>query len=228
MSSTLLLLLLAAFLVALFHAILPDHWMPIAMLARTQRWPMRRALRVAAWAGFGHIAGSLILGVILLALGYGLERNFAHFARYQDEILGGILLITGAGLLLWQMIRGAPHPHPHPHDHDHDHDHDHHGHDHTGHASLGRSWWTLMVAGVAASPDGAFVPVLIAALPLGTLAITAVLLTYSLATLVLILLLVWLATWLGLRWRWAWLDRNGERLSPLILMILGLVLVVGL
>ncbi|OFC39733.1 hypothetical protein BAE29_06570, partial [Acidithiobacillus caldus] len=70
-----------------------------------------------------------------------------------------------------------------------------------------------MVAGVAASPDGAFVPVLIAALPLGTLAITAVLLTYSLATLVLILLLVWLATWLGLRWRWAWLDRNGERLS---------------
>ncbi|WP_348550114.1 hypothetical protein [Acidithiobacillus sp.] len=85
-----------------------------------------------------------------------------------------------------------------------------------------------MVAGVAASPDGAFVPVLIAALPLGTLAITAVLLTYSLATLVLILLLVWLATWLGLRWRWAWLDRNGERLSPLILMILGLALVAGL
>ena len=80
----------------------------------------------------------------------------------------------------------------------------------------------------AASPDGAFVPVLIAALPLGTLATTAELLTYSLATLVLILLLVWLATWLGLRWRWAWLDRNGERLNPLILMILGLALVVGL
>lgn len=222
MSSTLLLLLLAAFLVAFFHAILPDHWMPIAILARTQRWPMRRALRVAAWAGFGHIAGSLVLGIILLALGYGLEENFAHFARYQDQILGAILLITGAGLLLWQMMHGAPHPHPHPHPHDH------YGHDHTEHTSLGRSWWTLMVAGVAASPDGAFIPVLIAALPLGTLAITAVLLTYSMATLILILFLVWLATWLGLRWRWVWLDRNGERLSPLILIILGLVLVVGL
>ena len=63
---------------------------------------------------------------------------------------------------------------------------------------------------------------------MGTLAITAVLLTYSLATLVLIMLLVWLATWLGLHWRWAWLDRNSERLSLVILMILGLVLVVGL
>jgi putative Mn2+ efflux pump MntP len=217
MSSALLLLLLAAFLVAFFHAILPDHWIPIAILARTQRWTMGRALRVAAWAGFGHIAGSLILGAILLALGFGLEQNFAHFARYQDQILGAILLITGAGLLLWQMLRGAPHPH----------EHEHHGHDHRAHASSGRSWWTLMVAGVAASPDGAFVPVLLAALPLGTLAITAVLLTYSLATLILIILLVWLATWLGLRWQWAWLDRNGERLSPLILIILGLILVVG-
>ena len=214
MSSTLLLLLLAAFLVAFFHAILPDHWMPIAILARTQRWPMRRALRVAAWAGFGHIAGSLVLGAILLVLGYGLEGNFAHFARYQDQILGGILLVTGTGLLLWQLLRGAPHPH------------EHHKHDHAGHASSKGSWVTLMIAGVAASPDGAFVPVLLAALPLGTLAITAVLLTYSLATLALILFLVWLATWLGFRWRWAWLDRNGERLSPAILVILGFILLI--
>ena len=214
MSSTLLLLLLAAFLVAFFHAILPDHWMPIAILARTQRWPMRRALRVAAWAGFGHIAGSLVLGAILLVLGYGLEGNFAHFARYQDQILGGILLVTGTGLLLWQLLRGAPHPH------------EHHEHDHVGHASSKGSWVTLMIAGVAASPDGAFVPVLLAALPLGTLAITAVLLTYSLATLALILFLVWLATWLGFRWRWTWLDRNGERLSPAILVILGFILLI--
>ncbi|WP_348550675.1 manganese efflux pump [Acidithiobacillus sp.] len=215
MSSTLLLLLLAAFLVAFFHAILPDHWMPIAILARTQRWPMRRALRVAAWAGFGHIAGSLVLGAILLVLGYGLEGNFAHFARYQDQILGGILLVTGTGLLLWQLLRGAPHPH------------EHHEHDHVGHASSKGSWVTLMITGVAASPDGAFVPVLLAALPLGTLAITAVLLTYSLATLALILFLVWLATWLGFRWRWDWLDRNGERLSPAILVILGFILLIG-
>ena len=214
MSSTLLLLLLAAFLVAFFHAILPDHWMPIAILARTQRWPMRRALRVAAWAGFGHIAGSLVLGAILLVLGYGLEGNFAHFARYQDQILGGILLVTGTGLLLWQLLRGAPHPH------------EHHEHDHVGHASSKGSWVTLMITGVAASPDGAFVPVLLAALPLGTLAITAVLLTYSLATLALILFLVWLATWLGFRWRWTWLDRNGERLSPAILVILGFILLI--
>ncbi|MEL5848895.1 MAG: hypothetical protein U7M05_05950 [Candidatus Igneacidithiobacillus chanchocoensis] len=68
-----------------------------------------------------------------------------------------------------------------------------------------------MVAGVAASPDGVLLPVL---------------LTYSLATPILIMLLVWLATWLGLCWRWTWLDRNGERLSPLILVILGLILVV--
>jgi len=217
MSSALVLPLLAAFLVALFHAVLPDHWMPIAILARTQRWPMGRALGVAAWTGVAHIAGSLVLGAVLLALGYGLERHrFTRIAKDQDLILGTFLFATGWGLFFWKTLHGSSHDPLHEHEHEH-----------KGHTAATRSWLTVMVAGVAASPDGAFVPVLLATLPLGTPSMTAVLITYSLTTLVSIVFLVGLATWLGLRWRWAWLDRNGERLAPLILVILGIVLVGG-
>ncbi len=85
-----------------------------------------------------------------------------------------------------------------------------------------------MAAGVAASPDGAFVPVLIAALPLGSLAVASVLVVYSLATIGLIITFVGLATLLGLRWRLAWLDRHGEILSPILLIGLGVALWAGL
>ena len=87
MPSAWLLVLVAAFLVAFLHAILPDHWMPIALLARTQHWNLRKALRVAAWAGFGHIACSLVLGVVLIALGFGLEQTFSAFSHVQGQFL---------------------------------------------------------------------------------------------------------------------------------------------
>ncbi len=84
-----------------------------------------------------------------------------------------------------------------------------------------------MVAGVAASPDGAFVPVLLAALPLGVITISSVLLIYSLATLMLIVIFVLLATWIGFRVRWAWFDKHGDAISPVILVLIGVFLLMS-
>jgi len=140
-SSTLALLLLAAFLVALLHAVPPDHWVPLAILARTQRWSMRRTWNAAAWAGFGHIAGFWVLGAVLLAPGYGLERPFTHFAKDQDLIPGAFLFATGWGLFFRQTLHGSSHNHPHEQEHE-------------GHSASKRSSPTFLVVGVAASPEG--------------------------------------------------------------------------
>lgn len=67
-TSSLLILLVAAFSVAALHAILPDHWMPIAVLARAERWSPERTFKVALLTGVGHIAGTLGLGAIPMAL----------------------------------------------------------------------------------------------------------------------------------------------------------------
>jgi hypothetical protein len=51
-------LILAAISVAGLHAVLPDHWMPVALVARAERWPLGHTLRVGIWTGVGHGIGS--------------------------------------------------------------------------------------------------------------------------------------------------------------------------
>lgn len=131
------LLLAAAAGVGIAHSILPDHWVPLAVIARTNRWSLGRTARVSFLASVGHVVVSLVLGILLAAAGLAL-RN-AVIAE-EGQIVGGMLVLTGLGFLVWALLArgrghthgGHAHPHPHPHTHEHDaHDHVHgHAHDH--------------------------------------------------------------------------------------------------
>lgn len=72
----LFLLVGAAAVVAIFHSILPDHWVPLAVVARTQRWSLLRVGRVTFLASLGHVIASLVLGGIVAVIGL----------RFQQEI----------------------------------------------------------------------------------------------------------------------------------------------
>ncbi len=151
-STSLLLLLGAAAIVAILHSILPDHWVPLAIVARTQRWSLLRVARVSALASAGHVIASLALGGIIALIGLQFQRQVD---TQQGHIIGGILILTGLGFLIWgQLGRGHGHTHTrghthdsvimhkhshaegrehsydHPHDHSHEHEDAEHGLDH--------------------------------------------------------------------------------------------------
>ena len=44
-------LLLAAGGVGFGHAVLPDHWVPLAVVGRTQRYPLSKVARLSGLAG---------------------------------------------------------------------------------------------------------------------------------------------------------------------------------
>jgi nickel/cobalt transporter (NicO) family protein len=90
--TTLPVVLLASAGVGFGHAVLPDHWAPLAVLARTRRYPLRRVLRQSLAAGLAHVVVSLLLGGILILVGLQLRASVQH---HQDLIVGGILLATG-------------------------------------------------------------------------------------------------------------------------------------
>ena len=152
MHTSLLLLLGAAAIVAILHSILPDHWVPLAIVARTQRWSLPRVTRVSALASVGHVVASLILGGIVAIIGLQFQRQLD---TQQGHIIGGILVLTGLGFLLWGFIGGGhghshsgeghthnhdtltarSHNEEHMHDHEqreeHSHEHEEHDHDHS-------------------------------------------------------------------------------------------------
>lgn len=131
------LLLAAAAGVGIAHSILPDHWVPLAVVARTNRWSLGRTAKVSFLASLGHVSVSLVLGVILAAAGLALRKTIV---AEEGQIVGGVLVLTGIGFLIWALLmRGHGHSHAHGHGDRHLHPHDHgsapaHGHeDDTGH-----------------------------------------------------------------------------------------------
>jgi ABC-type nickel/cobalt efflux system permease component RcnA len=241
-------LMLAAAGVGFGHAVMPDHWMPLAVLSRTRRYPTRRTVRLSLAAGVTHVLVSLVAGAVLVLV--GLQFRDA-VSRHTDGVVGGILLVTGLVFLVMELIgRGHGHSHEHhdqDHDHGHSHDHDHdHDHGHGDHSpgpdhshSRGHSHRhgpaparphtlaaVLVPFGAAASPDLTILPIFLAAGALGTGAATASLAAFAVVTVATIVGLT-TATAAGAKLLTAsWIDRGANLLTAGTLLLIG-VLVAG-
>ena len=104
-------LLAAAVSVAFFHSLAPDHWLPFVALAQGGRWPMAKLGWVTLLAGIGHVASSLLLGLLGLWAGLALHR-MQGMEAWRGSV--GIWLLIGFGVAyaLWGL-KHAQHHHPH-------------------------------------------------------------------------------------------------------------------
>ncbi|HJP74274.1 MAG TPA: hypothetical protein VJ914_08400 [Pseudonocardiaceae bacterium] len=221
-------LLLAAAGVGIGHAVLPDHWVPLAVLSRAQRYPLRRTLRLSAAAGVAHVLLSLLLGAVVIAVGLRFRGVIEH---NEALVVGGLLALTGASYLVVELLgKGHHHPHPgdHAHTHEHGHGHDHgHGHGH-GQATAVKERRTKLLAvvlpfGAAASPDLTILPVFLAASALGVGAAVGAIVVFALATLGTIVGLTVLAAGSAARLRSALIDRYAGPITALVLLVIGLL-----
>ena len=225
--SSISLLLLAAAVVAVLHSILPDHWVPLAVVARTQRWGLLRVARVSALASVGHVVSSLVLAGIVAAVGLRFQHQLE---AQQGHLIGAVLALTGLGFLAWGLRSGG-----HGHEHDHDQDHgDGHAHEHgrapapTGQQSLARRLAAIAVPfGVAASPDLTILPVALAASAAGRGAVAGVLIVFAVITIGVFVGLTVLATLAGYQIKGEWLERNANTITALVLIAIGIVAFVG-
>jgi nickel/cobalt exporter len=218
-------LLAAAAGVGFGHAILPDHWIPLAVIGRTQRYPLRRVARLSLLAGIAHVLVSIVIGAVIIAVGLQL-RSAVQSA--QDTIIGALLIATGIGFAVLELTG-----HGHHHDgHDHDH-HDHgeaHGHDHAPTARRGpRGLAAVMVPfGAAASPDLTILPVFLAATTAGVATAIGSLVIFAAVTIVTIVSLTLIAASGGYKIEGAWLERWGNAFTALVLIVIGTLILLGI
>jgi ABC-type nickel/cobalt efflux system permease component RcnA len=126
-------ILAAAAGVALGHAILPDHWVPLAVLGRTRRYPLARVATLSGLAGIAHVLVSVVLGGVIIAVGLQFRSAIEHA---EGSIVGGLLIATGIAFLVIEL---TGHGHRHSHDHDHEPTHNHERHrEHDRHRGHGR------------------------------------------------------------------------------------------
>jgi nickel/cobalt transporter (NicO) family protein len=231
MSATGPALLAAAAGVGFGHAILPDHWVPLAVLGRTRRYPLSRIARLSSLAGVAHVLVSIVLGAVIIAIGLQFRSTIEHA---QDTIIGCILIATGIGFLLLELT-GHGHHHDHGrgqgHGYDgHDHHHGEHEHHHDQHHASGQSGGRLsglaavMVPfGAAASPDLTILPVFLAATTAGIATAVGSLVIFAAVTIGTIVGLTLAAAHGGYQIQGEWLERWGNVFTAGVLTIIGLL-----
>jgi hypothetical protein len=210
-------LLAAAAGVAFGHAIMPDHWVPLAVLGRTRRYPLARVARLSGLAGAAHVLVSILLGAAIIAVGLQF-RSTVQSA--QDTIVGIVLIATGVTFAVVQLSG-------HGHRHGHEHGGGERGDDH---ASPGRihGFAAVMVPfGAAASPDLTILPVFLAATTAGVIAAIGSVVVFAAVTVGTIVGLTLLAATGGYEIRGQWLERWGNLFTAVVLAIIGALVLVG-
>lgn len=215
-------LLAAAAGVGFGHAILPDHWVPLAVLGRARRYPLSRIARLSGLAGLAHVLVSVILGGVIIAIGL----QFRHaIESAQGTIVGGVLIATGIGFAILELTGHGHHRHDNGHHHDHGHHHEG-GHGHAPAPTRSRVQGVVAVMvpfGAAASPDLTILPVFLAAATIGTATAVGSLAVFAAVTIGTIVGLTLAAAHGGYQIRARWLERWGNLFTALVLAVIGLL-----
>jgi hypothetical protein len=97
--------LIAVFTIALIHAILPHHWIPFALVGKSQGWSLYRTLGVTTVSSLGHSAVTIAMGVVVAFLGFQVARH----AEGMEIVTGIVLVVMG----LVYVSKSNTHTHDH-------------------------------------------------------------------------------------------------------------------
>ncbi len=218
--------------VGVLHTLLgPDHYLPFVALARAGGWTRGKTLVVTALCGFGHVAGSVVLGSVGIALGLSLGRLEA-FEASRGTVAAWGLIVFGLLYTVWGLrraARGRTHAHWHGHADGaaHQHPHDHAGdhlHPHPGTGDRKMTPWVLFVVFVF-GPCEALIPLLMfpaATHSAGTLAMVTG--TFALATVATMLVTVSIALEGLRRIPLGGLERHAHTLAGLTILLCGVAM----
>jgi nickel/cobalt transporter (NicO) family protein len=148
-------LIITAASIGFFHTLLgPDHYLPFIMMAWARQWSTGKTLVITAVCAVGHIASSVVLGLIGVAFGLAL-KGLVHAESARGHWAAWLLTAFGLAYFVWGLrfvYRRHPHQHRHAHltdaEHPHQHLHTHlgpHAHVHDMDSAKTVTPWVLFV-----------------------------------------------------------------------------------
>uniref|UniRef100_E6Q636 High-affinity nickel-transport protein n=1 Tax=mine drainage metagenome TaxID=410659 RepID=E6Q636_9ZZZZ len=198
------LLILAVGVVGVLHTMVPDHWAPIALLARRRKWSQLQVGRAALLAGLGHTVSTLVIATIVWAGGIYVAQRFGHLLG----ILSSVALVAfGLWIAIagWRELREHDRAHVHGHAHDRD---------------DGRSRGALLVI-LGSSPMIEGIPAFFAASRYGVAQLVTMSIVFAASTMLTYLVLCLLSSAGLARLQFGRFERYGEVISGLFIALLG-------
>jgi len=93
--SEMMVLVMSAASLGVIHTLLgPDHYLPFIVLSKARKWTRTRTLWITFISGVGHVTGSVVLGMIGIAMGISLSKLVA-FEASRGSLVGWMLIAFG-------------------------------------------------------------------------------------------------------------------------------------
>lgn len=103
-------ILVGSLMLSLVHAAIPSHWLPLVLVARTERWGRGETLGATALAGFAHTLSTLLIGVAVGLFGRGLAERHPELLRLGTPV---VLALVGLVYLGAEWRERGRHHHDH-------------------------------------------------------------------------------------------------------------------
>jgi hypothetical protein len=231
-AGTAVLLFLSSCSTAIIHALIPDHWLPFALMGRAQGWSERRTLVLAGLTGVVHVAVSIAVGVAIVLFGSDQARRLAVRWGASVEALGGGLLVAfGLAYGIWAHLRERRAHAGHTRQDsgaEAGTDRPLHAHGHLlSRWARGALTGETLVAIIGVSPCVLFQPILFAAAAEGTGAAAAAAVGFAACTVGTMITVTWVALRGMRRLSLGFFTRYGDLLSGLIIAALGIAVIAG-
>lgn len=103
-------IIIGSFILSIIHASIPNHWLPLVTIGKAEKWSLKETLRVSAIVGSSHILSTIIVGILIGAVGYKLSSSYEMVTKV---IAPTIIIILGIIYLIKGLIGFHKHNHEH-------------------------------------------------------------------------------------------------------------------
>lgn len=201
-------IIIGAFSLSIVHASIPNHWLPLVALSKSEKWNERFTMGMTALAGFAHTLSTIIIGIIVGFLGYKLSGSYSFIV---GVIAPSLLIILGIVYLVISIRANKQHHH----------------HSHNIHIDDAKKKTTAAII-VALTISMFFSPCLeieayyFVASSLGWTGIITVSIIYTIITIAGMLLLVWLGMKGVKKIKSHFLEHHEKTITGSLLILLGI------
>ncbi|MCX6303756.1 MAG: hypothetical protein NT040_02195 [Bacteroidetes bacterium] len=97
---------IGSLMLSTIHALIPNHWLPLIAVGKTEKWTPGQTLWATAITGFAHTLSTIIIGIVVGLVGYKLASGYTVIS----ETIAPAILI---GLGMVYVILDLRHHHHH-------------------------------------------------------------------------------------------------------------------
>lgn len=197
-------IVIATIVLAFVHALIPNHWLPLVAVAKSEKWEKAEVVLIASITASAHVLGTVILGIVLGMVGSKLAKEYEGYVH----VIAPVMLII-FGLIYFTV--NLPH---------------HHLNEKNGVGQYRRSkrrWILIFVIFMFFSPCLEVESLFLAAGAYGWNSILLLAMVYALISITGILMLVMLA-FRGIQLiNSRFIEDNEKRITGMVLIIVGIL-----